>query len=370
MVPFLRSDFRGMRTPLRPVNVFELSGFPRWETVASRVLAYFLDARDERHRMGSVGADALLGLLNGVRTIALPGRPAGVFDAVPVKGSQAWTVEAEAVTADGNRIDVLMTNDEHDLAIAIENKLDAAINNPFESYANRAGAAHSNVIVVVLSPTRRSLPSDESPWISAAITYDEFLDRLTEGLASAQEADRRSLDLLQQYIENTSEKEQRVSASSEAAMLEAFWDATTGADNQLGEFFKALTRVNKTLRRRAEALHAMIQPELEFQGRLTQSWQVAGNERTWGRSDGRVAVVYVAYELTSGNCIELMVGQYPGKKWTGFAVKAYASRNNAGAMYPDFDHVPLRAGWRDPDADIVAEFLTCVDDLELRHARG
>lgn len=369
LFPFLQHDFSLLHAPQRPVNVFELSGFPRWETVASRILAYFLDPQDPRHRLGAAGADALLMLLDGASTIAVAGRPAVALEAAPMMGSRAWVVETEASTDDGNRIDILMTNDEFDLAIAIENKLDASINNPFESYVMRAGAAHSNVVSVVLAPTRRTLPERGARWISRALTYDEFFDQFREVLEDVVDADTRSLELLTQFIENTSEKEQRVSASSEADMLEQFWSATAGRDSQLGEFFKALARVNKTLRRRAEALDAVIRGELVSQELLSSSWVVAGNDRAWGRSDGRVAVIYVAYELVSGNCIELMVGQYPGKEWTGFAIKAYPSRSNAGAMYSDFNHVPLSARWRDPDVDIAAEFLRSVTDLELKHPR-
>ncbi|WP_203135990.1 hypothetical protein [Microbacterium sp. JZ31] len=82
-----------------------------------------------------------------------------------------------------------------------------------------------------------------------------------------------------------------------------------------------------------------------------------------------MATVYVAYELFSGNCVELMVGQYPGKDWTGFAVKAYPNRSNAGAIYTEFNHAPLTTRWTDPDVDVAAEFLTLVDRVEAMHPR-
>lgn len=284
--------------------------------------------------------------------------------------STEWAVETEAATDDGNRIDILLTNDDLDLAIAIENKLDAAINNPFESYARRAAASHDTVLSVVLAPTRRTLPDRESRWASRALTYDEFFDQLLNGVAHAADPDQRSLDLLTQFIENTSEKEQRMSASAESDMLEQFWAATAGSDSQLSEFFKALTRVNNALRRRAEALDSLIRAELEARGTMSHAWLVSGNDRVWGRADGRVAVVYVGYELSSGNCIELMLGQYPGKGWTGFAVKGYPNRGKAAKMFSDFNHIPLRSTWDNPDADIVTEFIAKVAELELRHPRG
>ncbi|MGV9194053.1 PD-(D/E)XK nuclease family protein [Microbacterium sp. MC2] len=370
LLAFLANDFREVRTPARPVNIFELSGFPRWETVASRVLAYFLDPRDSRHGLGSIGIDTLLGLLDGLPTVGFLGRPSSPIDTAALRGSHEWKVETEAVTDDGNRIDILLANDDLDLAIAIENKIDAAISNPFESYARRAAASHANVLSIVLAPTRRSLPAIGSEWISGSLTYDEFFEPFVRAVGKAAGADERSMDLLVQFIENTSEKEQRVSARAEADMLDQFWAATAGQGDQLGEFFKALARVNKTLRRRAEALDTLIRSELDARGHLGHSWVVSGNDRAWGRSDGRVAVVYVGYELSGGNCVELMLGQYPGKDWTGFAIKAYPIRGKAEAMYSDFNHRPLGVGWRDPDADITAEFLHVLEDLQLRHPRG
>jgi len=359
-----------MRSAHRPVNVFELSGFPRWETVASRVLAYFLDPRDPRHRLGSAGVDALLTLLNGATTLPLSGKEPMALTADQLRGSREWTVETESPTSEGKRIDILLTNDEHDLAIAIENKLDAAVNNPFESYARRAGRDQSNVVTVLLAPTHRTLPNHDPRWVSAQLTYDEFFAHFVRRIEDVTDPDPRSLDLLRQFIENTSEKEQRVNASADADMLEQFWAATAGRGSGLGEFFEALTRVNTVLRRRAKLLDTIIQGELQARGLLNDAWMVAGNDRAWGRSDGRVAIVYVAYELTSGNCVELMVGQHPAQDWTGFAIKAYPNRRKPGAMYGDFTHRPLRSRWRDPDSDIASEFIRSVEDLERRYPRG
>ncbi len=262
-----------------------------------------------------------------------------------------------------------MCNEEHDLAIVLENKIDASINNPFESYVRHAAISQSRVVALVLSPTKRVLSARDGRWISESITYDEYFEHLLAALDELPDIDRRSFELLEQFVENISEKERRVSAGSEAEMLEAFWAATALEQNALGEFFKALNRVNRVLRRRAEKLASTIFDELSPRHAVQQSWLVSGNDRAWGRSDGRVAVVYVAYELSSGNCIELMLGQYPGRTWTGFAVKAYPSRRDPGAMYDDFDHVQLEADWRTTDAGIAAEFIEFADRLERRHPR-
>lgn len=369
--PFLDADFSVMQLPQRPVNVFSVSGFPRWETVASRVLAYFLNPREDRHRMGTLAVDALIQSLAGARPLKVREGAASMgFDPIPLLGSDAWTVETEAVTTDGKRVDILLTNADHGIALVVENKIDAGVQNPFASYAAHASVDYETVLTIVLSP-RRIFLTDlglSGQWVSAAITYDDVFDHLVSAIRDRREGvDSRSLDILEQFIENTSEKERRMDAEAEARVLQSFWDATVGPDKKLAEFFEALTRVNKILMNRASRLAAMIEDALKERGLLQDSWIAAGNDRTWGRSDGRVAIVYVAFELTTGNCIELLVGQLPRQTWSGFAVKAYPNRRQPGKMYPDYRHVPMTVSWNDLDDDVVSDILRITDQLEIDH---
>ncbi|MFB9959017.1 PD-(D/E)XK nuclease family protein [Agromyces bracchium] len=359
--PFLSAEYASIRAPRRPVNVFRLSGFPRWETVSSRVLGYFLDPR-ERHRLGSMCVDALLRAIEAQHASCLGGDEP--LDASTLLGSTGWTVDLEAGTADGKRIDILLTNDELSAAIIVENKLDADVYNPFASYARYAMSSYRTVLSIVLAPTHRSLAALDrgSEWVSATIVYDDVFDRIDRFVA-AERGDERSLDLLEQFIENTSERAQRVDANTEAETLEAFWSATVGPDKHFGEFFEALVRVNGILSARAQTLFTLIRDVLQERGILADSWHVSGRDRSWGRADGRVAIVYLGFELTNGDCSELMIGQYPGRSWSGFAIKAYPSRRDPHAMYGAYNHEPLAASWRDPDADVVGAFVAICERL-------
>ena len=343
------------------MNVFQLSGFPRWETVSSRVLGYFLDPL-ERHRLGSVFVDALLKASEAQYATYLGANEA--LDASSLIGSTRWTVDLEAGTSDGKRIDILLTNDELSAAIILENKLDADVYNPFRSYARHVMSSHRAVLSIILAPTRRSLAALDggSEWVSAALVYDDLFDRIDLS-GAAEYGDQRSFDLLEQFIENTSERAQRVDANTEAETLEGFWSATVGPDKHFGEFFEALARVNGILNARADTIHALIRDLLQQRNVFVDSWLVSGRDRSWGRADGRVAIVYVGFELTNGDCIELMIGQYPTRSWTGFAVKAYPSRRDPHSMYAAYNHAPLDASWRDPDADVVNAFGALCEQL-------
>jgi len=95
----------------RPVNIFQIAGFPRRETVASNVLAYFLTA-DERHGLENLFVDSLLGLLDGCALLGRYGATGGVLVAESPLGSGNWTVGTEVGTDERNRIDILLTNDD------------------------------------------------------------------------------------------------------------------------------------------------------------------------------------------------------------------------------------------------------------------
>lgn len=369
--PFLETPFGEIRAPQRPVNVFELSGFPRWETVSSNVLAYFLDPRDQRHGLGTVFVDALLLRLEGAAVLGAEGRREGMmFQAADALASKAWRVETEASTYDRKRIDIYLTNSELSLAVIIENKLDAALYNPFASYVRRAAREFERVLSVVLAPSRRQISGiAEADWVSAALTYDDLFDSARALLSTAESPDPRSIDILNQFIENTSEKESRMDAATDADVVERFLDAISGQGQNFREFFGALERVNVILKRRAAVLFEQIRADLAQRGVLRHAWNTAGYDRRWGLQSGQVAVVYVAFELTSGNCIELMVGHDVHGGGHDLSVKAYPERRHPGLLYPDFNRLPLGPTLRSTDEEIVDAFLAEVDRLRNAHPR-
>lgn len=118
----------------------EIAGYPHYENVCSNILAFFMDP-EESHGLGTLVLDAL----------AIAGNIAAADERVGGNVS----VEREVVTHAGNRIDILITSDDHD--ILIENKIYAAVNNPFDDYATHldkiAGARRKDKILLTLNPT-------------------------------------------------------------------------------------------------------------------------------------------------------------------------------------------------------------------------
>lgn len=361
---FLEGAFAKVGVVERPVNIFDIAGFPRRETVASNVLAFFLDP-NERHGLATMVVDSLLVLLDGAPAFGGDGRLEVAFRAANNLGSRGWTVTTEEPTRDGKRIDVFLSNEALDVAVVIENKMDAAVYNPFDSYVAHATSAHSVTLSVVLSPTRRSLAKldDRSrAHISAALAYDDLFEPLTSALEEPPSGvDSRSVDLLRQFIENTSEKESRMDAAMENQTLQEFWQSIEGKEKEFTDFFRALERVNVVLKRRADRLYPEILQRLESLGPVEATWLVAGYDKEWGRREGLVAIVYLAFRLAGAPTVELMLGFLPHHPSYALTVKAYTK--NAGQCIPGYDYVPLAGDYSDADADIVDRFVEVVQGL-------
>lgn len=102
----------------RPQTFMEIAGYPHYENVCSNFLAFFFDPEGP-HGLGSLFFAALL------YSVSIAGRERDFGRNV--------SVEREVGTAVGNRIDILIKSDSH--AVLIENKIFAAVDNPFKDYA-------------------------------------------------------------------------------------------------------------------------------------------------------------------------------------------------------------------------------------------
>jgi hypothetical protein len=147
----------------RPQTFMEIGGYPHYENVCSNFLAFYFDPECP-HGLGSLFLDALGG------SVGSEGVEGGLGGNV--------SVEREVVTESGNRIDLLIKSDSH--AVLIENKIFAAVSNPFEDYAaylrslkNESGDAFPDEnkikILLTLYPSREG-----SEWGFVNVTHADF----------------------------------------------------------------------------------------------------------------------------------------------------------------------------------------------------
>lgn len=379
--PFLRHAVLPAASASRPtLNVFEIAGFPRRETVASNVLAFFLDPNSS-HKMGSLFVDALITLLDGApqfeQSFSQPAkRSSKRFAASAYLGSSAWTVATEAPTSARNRIDVFLANPSLDIAIVIENKLDAPFANPLRNYVEHAAGRFGTVLSALLAPTGRTVeavPADDSQWLSAGLTFDQLFTAALAGSAWSEHAEPRAVVLLDQFRENVSAQEVAVSSQADLDQIRDFWGALEGQPDALSVFFAALTDVNASLKRRAELLREQVvgclnRPQMPA---LASSFVSAGFDHKGGIRAGWVTVMWVGFALEDGVTVELVLGDNPGD-YRDLFVKAYFTKTGARDPLAGYSRAPLEAtldsspeSIADEFVDVIVRILSGVDERNL-----
>lgn len=198
----ITSQFPKTEAPIR--SIYEIAGFPRWETVVSNLLAFYFDAT-EQHGFKSLFFTSLLDLIE----VKQPG-----FDKKCIETE--FSVEREVSTKNGLFIDLLLSsiieNEEDDSkinkedpdswSIIIENKIDASLYNDLNEYYE--STTGKNKIGVVLSLR------DESTTISAktqgrfvSITHKELIERVKLNLPEFYfDSNDRHLLMLKEYMSN------------------------------------------------------------------------------------------------------------------------------------------------------------------------
>jgi PD-(D/E)XK nuclease superfamily len=188
----LLDDFRALPGRVeRPRTFMEIAGYPHYENACSNILAFFMDP-EESHGLGTLVLDAL----------ASAGKIAAADEGV----GGGVSVEREVSTDDGNRIDILITSDEH--AVLIENKIYAGAINPFDDYADYldriAVDRKKHKLLIILYPI-----NEGSEWGFMNLTHKVFVEQIRSLLGHyVSSADARYLTIFLDFL-NTLENLQR-----------------------------------------------------------------------------------------------------------------------------------------------------------------
>jgi len=158
------------RSPNRLPTFMEIAGYPQYENVCSNVLQFFLDPI-EAHGLGTLFLDVLC--------------RAGELELDPGDLGGVVTVEREVITENSKRIDLLIESD--GALILIENKLFAALDNPFGEYRDylalrAAKTKPSKKPLKLLLSLKRSTEAEALEFRN--LTYRRFIDGIRASLDS------------------------------------------------------------------------------------------------------------------------------------------------------------------------------------------
>lgn len=133
------SEYSNIEFSKEDKNIFEISGFPHYETVFNNVLAFFLDS-SESHNFKNIVYKSLLELLKSKS------------DKIDLYDEETWEVNREESTDNGKLIDILIKSENY--IIGIETKINASLTNDIDDYYNHIEKIKENgqkPIFVILS---------------------------------------------------------------------------------------------------------------------------------------------------------------------------------------------------------------------------
>lgn len=240
----------------RPQTFMEIAGYPHYENVCSNFLRFFFDPEGP-HGLGSLFLDALLD------SVGNAGGEEGLGGNV--------SVEREVGTAAGNRIDILIQSDSY--AVLIENKIFAAVANPFEDYAmyldslkNENGDAYEDEkktkILLTLYPSREGIG-----WGFRNLTHADFASAVRSRLGyHVSKVDIRYLTLMLDFL-NTLE-----SLGEGTRMNQEFVKLLAQRGDEVEKFLTGIKQVRDEARGKVQRLGELI--DLKEHKNVTQlPWQ-------------------------------------------------------------------------------------------------
>jgi hypothetical protein len=341
---FLEVSLSPARSDPRPVNVYDILREGWRETRVDMTLQFFLDPT-ERHGLGTLVMDALLRILDGAPHIGPGGRSSPKLIAQDAEGSDAWEIATQV-----DFIDVYAVNPDLGIALVLENKIGHVLNNPLRKYAEHArNDGFDMVIVAVLAPEARehTVPAQQK-YLSRAVTYAELSaeikrsPELVEFLMRPGNLDqRRSLDLLQQFMEARHGETEMTDLEDEAHRLDEWRQILEEHRLAITAFEEARGSIGRLIRERRERIEPQIADGLEARG-LETGWEGHGGirEEAWN-----------GYHFPAADwSIELKFSADPSRPM----IYVYDRR---GLTYKNSTIEPLGLTWADSDEKISDAFI-------------
>lgn len=264
----------------RPQTFMEIGGYPHYENVCSNFLAFFFDPEGP-HGLGTLFLEALAG------SVGIEGVEGGLGANV--------SVEREVFTEAGNRIDILISSDSH--AVLIENKIFAAVANPFEDYAaylrrlkNESGDVYQDQnkakILLTLYPSGVG-----SEWGFVNTTHADFAEAVRSSLGHhVAGADTRYLTLMLDFL-NTLEN-----LGEGTRMNQEFINLLAERGDEVATFLKGTAEVRAEAKAKARALEERIDLQ-NHPGVLVIPWQPNPNHHLMHLLQYRVPIDGESYAV-------------------------------------------------------------------------
>ena len=174
------------KIPVRKKTFMDVSGYPHYENVCSNILAFYFNTTEE-HNMNNLVINSLIKILKKNN-----------INIEPIKENDIVNVSREYTTLNGNRIDIVLEN--NNFVIGIENKLDATVYNDLTDYANTINSINKKSVKILLSLHNNSKICENTEFIN--ITYSELCNQLNIDLRNYQDSNNKWYIFIKEFIKN------------------------------------------------------------------------------------------------------------------------------------------------------------------------
>lgn len=229
------------KLPKKEKTFMDVSGYPHYENVCSNILAFYFNPFEE-HNLNSLVINSFIKLLISKNC-----------NIDIIKENEKFKVEREYTTIKGNRLDIVIQN--NDFVIGIENKINASIYNDLEDYSATLNKLNRNSVKVLLSLYDNSNKIDKSEFIN--ITYQEFFKQLKIDLLNYHDNNKWFV-FLNEFIRTIENYEGEVEMEKE--ILRWLKDNK----EKLEELDKIRKIANKNIERKVEELKILLENKLEI----------------------------------------------------------------------------------------------------------
>jgi hypothetical protein len=190
-----------IREDKKPINIFQIAGFPHYEMVASNILAFFLDPYQE-HRMGDLVLKSFFDSISK----NIPNITYDDFFRV-----ESIQIRTEVPTKSNKKIDILIEDGNN--ALIIENKIWAGLYNDLNDYYNYVAndmlgeEQEKNVYLIILhlGNTSYNAVNYEYSKFFIQLSYDALINSIKTNITNDKvktSYDEKSRILLYDFMEN------------------------------------------------------------------------------------------------------------------------------------------------------------------------
>ena len=174
------------KIPVREKTFMDVSGYPHSENVCSNILAFYFNTTEE-HNLNNLVINSLIKVLKNNNV-----------NIEPIEGNDIVKVRREYTTLKGNRIDIVLEND--NFVIGLENKFDAIVYNDLTDYANTINSLNKKSIKILLSLHNNLKICENTEFIN--ITYSELCNQLNIDLLNYQDRNNKWYIFIKEFIKN------------------------------------------------------------------------------------------------------------------------------------------------------------------------